>query len=259
MSQTQPLQPTPNSSPSAAGKGLRDITTDQDRGRVGSRTSRAGTSTFSRRISFTTTYQLTCCLKVNFTVIPGPRSTVSPALPQRVNRSQPLQPSPNSSLSAAGQGLRDTTDQDRGQVGSRISNAGTSRAGTSTFIRRTSFIKTYQLACSLTSVFPKSSSSSARKDKKIRDLEEYMGWYTSSGSQPLEAPPSHKDAEYGDIFVHLYGEEDAQVWMRTAMATWERVNPGHDHPYLPGYRLMLKDGRPGWVTRKTIATYHYRR
>jgi hypothetical protein len=96
-------------------------------------------------------------------------------------------------------------------------------------------------------------------DKKIRGIEEYMGYYLSSGNSPLEEPPRDKIAEHGDVFVHSYEGEKHQIWMGTADAKWECIAPGHDHPYLPGYRLMLKHGKPGWVTQKTIATYHYRR
>lgn len=86
-----------------------------------------------------------------------------------------------------------------------------------------------------------------------------MGWFISSGSHPLEAPPSDDGAEFGDVFVHSFGEDQVQVWIRTESAIWELSNAGSDHPYLPGYRLILKNGKPGWVTRKTVATYYYRR
>lgn len=87
-----------------------------------------------------------------------------------------------------------------------------------------------------------------------------MGYYLSTGNAPLEGPLLNEGAELGDVFVHSDEEgTNHQVWMRTANANWERVNAGHNHPYLLGYRLLLKNGKPAWVTQKTIATYHYRR
>lgn len=85
-------------------------------------------------------------------------------------------------------------------------------------------------------------------DKKIRGLEEYMGYYLSSGKSPLEIPPHDDKAEPGDVFLHTYQEDQRQIWMRTPDGAWKHIQPGHDHPYLSGYCLLLKDGKPAWVT-----------
>lgn len=100
---------------------------------------------------------------------------------------------------------------------------------------------------------------SERTDKKIRGLAEYMGYYLSSGDSSLQEPPHYKDAQLGDVFLHSFEDDNFQIWMRMDSGKWESIRPGQAHPYLQGYQLLLKNGKPTWVTGRTIATYHYRR
>ena len=99
---------------------------------------------------------------------------------------------------------------------------------------------------------------SVRKERKIRGLEEYFYFFESSGDTSIDKPLRYENAEVGDLFVHTHGPDRIQMWIRVSTKTWDSVGPGHRHPYLPGYRLVLTGGKPGWVTRKTVATYHYR-
>ena len=87
-----------------------------------------------------------------------------------------------------------------------------------------------------------------------------MGWFESSGQRSIECPAQCEGASCGDVFIHSCtgAEETVQMWIRTGDGTWEAAAAGHIHPYLPGYRLVMTKGKPGWVTRKTIATYGYR-
>jgi hypothetical protein len=97
-----------------------------------------------------------------------------------------------------------------------------------------------------------------RNDRKVRQLEEYTGWFESSGRTPLEKPYQCQGALNGDVFIHKHSGNMWQMWMRNDVGGWEVINRGHRHPYLLGYRLAMTNGKPGWVTRKTISTYNYR-
>ncbi|KAF8222781.1 hypothetical protein L208DRAFT_1381701 [Tricholoma matsutake] len=96
-----------------------------------------------------------------------------------------------------------------------------------------------------------------RSKCKICLIEEYMGWFKSLGNAPLETPPPCNSTVHGNIFIHTDGKNALQMWMRTTQKTWEPINAGHKHPYLPSYLFVIKKGRPSWVTQKTIATYTY--
>lgn len=85
-----------------------------------------------------------------------------------------------------------------------------------------------------------------------------MGWYESAGTAALRYPSRCEGVESGDLFIHSYGLDRAQVWVM-GDEKWSVIGMGHKHPYLPGYRLLIKNGKPSWVTRKTIATYSYRK
>jgi hypothetical protein len=96
-----------------------------------------------------------------------------------------------------------------------------------------------------------------RNERKICGLEEYVGWFESSGAAAIKRPSHCEGAVDGDVFIHRYGGEQCQSWIRTKNQTWDVVSRGYKHPYLTGYRLVLGK-KPGWVTRKTINTYNYR-
>jgi hypothetical protein len=84
-----------------------------------------------------------------------------------------------------------------------------------------------------------------------------MGWHHSEGDAALEHPSPCDDVELGDLFVHAHGTS-VQVWMRSDNG-WDVIRAGHAHPSLIDHRLLIKDGKPSWVTRQTVATYSYRK
>lgn len=100
---------------------------------------------------------------------------------------------------------------------------------------------------------------SGRKEKKIRGLEALMGWFQSKGGMELKEPCLCDDAKPNDVFVHSYGETGQQVWLLGQNGIWDRVKIGREHPTITTHRLVIAEGRPSWVTRKTVATYGYRK
>lgn len=106
---------------------------------------------------------------------------------------------------------------------------------------------------------PRQSVCSSRREKKIRGLEVLMGWFESRGYGELKEPYLYDGARPGDIFVHTFGSCGQQVWMLGENGIWAGVYPAQEHPTVPTHRLFIAEGRPSWVTRKTVATYGYRK
>lgn len=100
---------------------------------------------------------------------------------------------------------------------------------------------------------------SRRREKKIRGLEVLMGWFEAKGGTELKEPCLCDDALPNDVFVHSFGRDGEQVWLLGETGVWMKVNGGREHPSIPTHRLVISEGRPSWVTRKTIATYGYRK
>lgn len=97
---------------------------------------------------------------------------------------------------------------------------------------------------------------SPRYEKKIRDLDYVMGWFVSEGREPI-AQPFPCNAKEEDLFIRICSANlRIQVWLKGSLG-WETIAPGHKHPTLSGYGLVLTDGKPSWVTTQTIATYNY--
>jgi hypothetical protein len=101
-------------------------------------------------------------------------------------------------------------------------------------------------------------SCSGRMERKIRGLKDtYYGWFRSSGPVPIGFPcVNGADAQENDVFVHIHGTGERQIWLKGLRDFWQPIQCGHIHPSLPSYRLIVNvNGEPRWVTRQTMVTY----
>jgi len=95
--------------------------------------------------------------------------------------------------------------------------------------------------------------------KAIRSHEETVSWYSSKSSLALDQPPVSLTCyggtlQSGDLFINIHSN-GIQSWIRE-LDRWVSVEEDHPHPFLKSYRLiLLKNGDPSWVTRKTVVTY----
>ncbi|KAI0054402.1 hypothetical protein BV25DRAFT_1922716 [Artomyces pyxidatus] len=102
-------------------------------------------------------------------------------------------------------------------------------------------------------------------EHKIRGKEERLRWYETSGGHKILRPPTELEpVEVGDIFIHKVTNNHTtmlQKWMWDKSRHWVPIEVGRRHP-LPSVshlRFWLhRDGTPGWITKKTAATYQGR-
>ena len=95
--------------------------------------------------------------------------------------------------------------------------------------------------------------------KAICSHEETISWHSGKSSQALDQPPISPTRyggtlQSGDLFINIHSD-GIQCWIQE-LDCWVSVEEGHPHLFLKSYHLiLLKNGDPSWVTRKTIITY----
>lgn len=94
----------------------------------------------------------------------------------------------------------------------------------------------------------------ARRERKLRNINEYTVWFESRGVRPLVAPAVGRfhTPRREDLFVHTCPGGKPQMWIYNEDSKWIPVLPLFPHPRLAAYVLQLSDRRqPGWVTKET--------
>ena len=93
-------------------------------------------------------------------------------------------------------------------------------------------------------------------DRKIRERDERIRWWASQSDDKIDAPFPASQAKSGDLYIHAYGATIFQIWLRGESEEWLSIKEAHPHPTIKGHALrMLSNGRPRWVTTKTLTTY----
>jgi hypothetical protein len=92
-------------------------------------------------------------------------------------------------------------------------------------------------------------------ERKIRNVDLIMFWFVSQGSGPIKKP-LQSGIRFADLYLHLHGESEVQIWIWNNDGAWQAVEQGFVHPHLPDRRLWLPSrDEPSWITRKTARTY----
>lgn len=92
-------------------------------------------------------------------------------------------------------------------------------------------------------------------ERKIRNVDIIMFWFVSDGPEPIHKP-LRPGIRFADLYLHLHGASDVQIWIWNSSDVWETIEQGYVHPQLPDRRLwLLSRDEPSWITRKTARTY----
>jgi hypothetical protein len=59
-------------------------------------------------------------------------------------------------------------------------------------------------------------------ERKIRNVDLIMFWFVSRGSGPIEKP-LRLGVRFTDLYLHLHGESEVQIWIWNRDNAWEAV------------------------------------
>lgn len=94
-----------------------------------------------------------------------------------------------------------------------------------------------------------------QRERKICNLDLIMFWFVSDGPEPINEL-LRPGLRFADLYLHLHGALEVQIWIWNGNGTWEMIEQGYVHPQLPDCWLWLPSrDEPSWITRKTASTY----